>query len=273
MHIYDSSDCQIEINIANDELIKECRICFESGTNDNFLITPCLCDGTSKYIHTKCLRRWRMENYLKKPYHRCMECNYQYNIVPKYKMEMGSFDEPSFCKYSSFIIIQLLSMNTLFTALQYTDFDTTFEITTYGINNTAINKLKFILQNHTDYSFLYNLTMSSHISNLCSTFFFTLWLFCKVHRMSLYIDEMHQYIFCQFLILFNPTVMFFIYAMCGDFGIYILFVFFNSLIRFIFEPNFIKKHNYVINRMNIYHNEEKVINYKRYNLIDNDDEF
>ena len=37
-------------------MTKECRICFESDGSDNGqLIVPCKCDGTSRYIHRKCL--------------------------------------------------------------------------------------------------------------------------------------------------------------------------------------------------------------------------
>ena len=34
---------------------KQCRICFEEGGE---LVSPCACSGTSKYIHTECLKRY-----------------------------------------------------------------------------------------------------------------------------------------------------------------------------------------------------------------------
>lgn len=33
---------------------KACRICFESGD----LISPCVCTGSSKYVHNRCLEQW-----------------------------------------------------------------------------------------------------------------------------------------------------------------------------------------------------------------------
>ena len=33
----------------------ECRICLEEDEIEN-LISPCLCRGTSKYIHEKCFK-------------------------------------------------------------------------------------------------------------------------------------------------------------------------------------------------------------------------
>ena len=273
MHIYDSSDCQIEINIANDELIKECRICFESGTNDNFLITPCLCDGTSKYVHVECLRRWRMENYLKKPYYRCMECNYQYITVPKHRVETFVLNEYGVLKNAGFIVIQVLSMNTMLSVLQYNYFENTFDILTFGINNTATDHMKFILRNNTGYAYLYNLSLSSQITDITLTFLFTICLFCSIHRLPLYYENMKRHIWCKFFMLLNPMAMFFVYLVSNDFSFYLLYIFFNSFLRFIYEPKFVTEHNHVIFRINRHHNEEKVINYKRYNLIDNDDEF
>ena len=35
-----------------------CRICHCEGTNDEPLISPCLCLGTMQYLHQACLQRW-----------------------------------------------------------------------------------------------------------------------------------------------------------------------------------------------------------------------
>ena len=43
----------------SDNDISECRICFEPQTIDNIFIYPCACNGTSKYVHIKCLKKWR----------------------------------------------------------------------------------------------------------------------------------------------------------------------------------------------------------------------
>jgi hypothetical protein len=34
----------------------QCRVCLEQ--DDNEMISPCACDGSSKYIHTTCLLQW-----------------------------------------------------------------------------------------------------------------------------------------------------------------------------------------------------------------------
>ena len=35
-----------------------CRICFDTAHDDDPLIAPCKCDGSQKYVHANCLRRW-----------------------------------------------------------------------------------------------------------------------------------------------------------------------------------------------------------------------
>ena len=36
----------------------QCRICF-SGVDEGKLIAPCKCDGTQRYVHEECLRKWQ----------------------------------------------------------------------------------------------------------------------------------------------------------------------------------------------------------------------
>jgi E3 ubiquitin-protein ligase DOA10 len=58
---------------------KECRICFDT---DGAMIAPCLCNGTSKYVHISCLERWRTtinnDNFIK-----CPTCKYVYRTDQK----------------------------------------------------------------------------------------------------------------------------------------------------------------------------------------------
>ena len=53
---------------------KECRICFEKSYNNDLFINPCLCSGTSKWVHKECINTWRNMNKNKEPYKKCMEC-------------------------------------------------------------------------------------------------------------------------------------------------------------------------------------------------------
>ena len=63
------------------EEIAECRICFEPETLDDPFISPCMCKGTSKYVHRNCLEKWRQvnpENSLAR--RQCGECHCEYRI-------------------------------------------------------------------------------------------------------------------------------------------------------------------------------------------------
>ena len=68
---------------------KSCRICFEGeevGKDKGPLICPCLCNGSLKYIHEECIKRWLVQrdeedeenNY--KIGARCEICQYWYHL-------------------------------------------------------------------------------------------------------------------------------------------------------------------------------------------------
>ena len=65
--------------------MRQCRICLESGGT---LISPCLCNGTSKYVHYECLEHWRESTDNEEARIKCMECNAKYVVVNKYKKEI-----------------------------------------------------------------------------------------------------------------------------------------------------------------------------------------
>ena len=67
---------------------KECRICFEEESFDNKLINPCLCNGTSKYVHIRCLNEWRNSRTNQMVRIQCSECKYNYRIIFLYPSEI-----------------------------------------------------------------------------------------------------------------------------------------------------------------------------------------
>ena len=69
--------------ISDDLIEKTCRICLESN-NINNMIYPCKCNGTSKYVHKKCLQKWISQTHNIIAKYRCMECNYQYKHKSNY---------------------------------------------------------------------------------------------------------------------------------------------------------------------------------------------
>ena len=54
-----------------------CRICLESDNNEQ-LISPCLCSGSSQYVHTECIQKWRTTTTNEEAIIMCMECRFHY---------------------------------------------------------------------------------------------------------------------------------------------------------------------------------------------------
>lgn len=56
-----------------------CRICYET-TNQEEILYPCLCKGTSKYVHRYCLNQWRSLSTNPIASTHCTECKFKYRI-------------------------------------------------------------------------------------------------------------------------------------------------------------------------------------------------
>lgn len=61
-------------NLQHEE--SQCRICLQNGGND--LIAPCLCKGTTKWVHRKCLDQWRANGQGRRTFTHCPNCQFAY---------------------------------------------------------------------------------------------------------------------------------------------------------------------------------------------------
>jgi hypothetical protein len=83
----------------------ECRICFEEETVENPFIWPCRCKGTSKFVHSSCLNRWRNENIDHPAFELCMECRYKYRFKHQFPYEFRSqIEVHKFCTIVAVIL-------------------------------------------------------------------------------------------------------------------------------------------------------------------------
>jgi len=91
----------------------QCRICLEDASL-NELISPCLCAGTSKYVHRTCLERWRAST--PRAFSRCNECNFQYLLRFQHPMESHIFNiHTMFNDLGKYMfILMLILISTLF---------------------------------------------------------------------------------------------------------------------------------------------------------------
>jgi hypothetical protein len=69
----------IEEEEEEQQQLKQCRICFDDD-NSNELISPCLCRGSSLYVHRKCLDDWRSQNANGRGFKYCTVCLFEYAI-------------------------------------------------------------------------------------------------------------------------------------------------------------------------------------------------
>ena len=90
---------------------KECRICFEqekeneneNDNENNQLISPCLCNGTSKFVHIECLETWRKINKDGPGFYKCMECRYKYNFRYRFPKEKNIYHDVTYKKIMYFL--------------------------------------------------------------------------------------------------------------------------------------------------------------------------
>ena len=80
------------------EDVKICRICFE---DNNELISPCRCSGTSKWIHLECLQKWRFTSTNPNSVIKCSTCNTKYNITYISNNSITKFLFTFLCNYPS----------------------------------------------------------------------------------------------------------------------------------------------------------------------------
>ena len=56
-----------------------CRICLDTDEGELTLVRPCLCRGSSAYVHVECLTRWRRTSTRPDACYRCCECLHPYS--------------------------------------------------------------------------------------------------------------------------------------------------------------------------------------------------
>jgi E3 ubiquitin-protein ligase MARCH1/8 len=72
-----------------------CRICHCEETSEEYLITPCYCSGTLRYVHQSCLQQWLKSNGMKS----CELCKFDFIMQTKIrslrnweKLEMNNIE-------------------------------------------------------------------------------------------------------------------------------------------------------------------------------------
>ena len=160
----------------------QCRICLEDASL-NELISPCLCDGTSKYVHTECLNTWR--NTTSRAFSQCTECHFNYALrydfpLEKFKITIPSIND-EMGRYVYTLLIVLLSsffLRILDKILKYPS----LYILNLGYNVTN----KEILEEDEINSGCYYFSLNNCIISIISHIWFWVLITIKINRRMLY---------------------------------------------------------------------------------------
>lgn len=234
-----------------------CRICLDDDTIQN-LISPCRCNGTSKYVHYKCLEEWRVNNANPDAQIKCMECNTEYKIVNKYPMETFTVDYKKIILFKTLLhpFFFILPMIGIFIGIEYLSHYQTSEL----LDSIVFTNITYIIHHNIFEYISYYYTLSSSFCYITIYLVFLLVFFLEVKRkckyalhvflgylISLLINS--GYIYLYFLFLFNIEY----YFVAGIFSPVIYYYTFLWFLKYF--------HNDMIHKLNNNYNKTKYLNY------------
>ena len=239
--------------------MEQCRICFEDASL-NGLIAPCLCDGTSKYVHTLCLDRWRRTS--DRAFFRCSECNFRYKITYDHAMETFTFadivrrGDPN--KYFFLLIVFLISgffIRILETELNYPS------LRLLNLDLPLHNKSQQVLKNDEIYSGCYYFSLNNFILSIFFYICFFIVTLIKIKRIGKYwhyfkIPYLIRVIFC-----FHFVWVYWLFGHASEHGfeIYVTFESFLSLFNTIHMLTLLEDHNKIIIYLNTRENKSNIL--------------
>ena len=227
---------------------KECRICYEPETDsDDPLIAPCLCDGTSKYIHVSCLNNWRHFNHNTRAWTHCMECSGEYTIINEFPLESlviyKHFSKKTNIFLQNYVINFFLSY-----FLHYID-----SINNYGLikalnfgQNTPEPSIITILKEDYMAPQIFYFSFTLFIGNIIFYMYFYSNILFKIYRKK----EYYKMIKCQYRVSviysFMFLIFYYIFVFNGATLIYFNLIAFISLCEPYVIYRLIKRHNQII---------------------------
>jgi hypothetical protein len=175
----------------------QCRICLEEDDKQK-LVAPCDCNGTSKYIHPKCLTSWREQNINTPYFNTCIDCRQEY----VYEISQQEDIFISVNKISNMLLI-LMGITTMLLGC----FDHYYSIQVFeSIKNKNITE---ILDMSNYYFIFYYMIISNYLLN-CVLFVFTWYVFTKVINKKKYLAKMYPH---KLKLFFNTWYIYVFYVL------------------------------------------------------------
>ena len=252
---------------------KECRICFEKDKTDEF-INPCLCDGTSKWVHKSCLNEWRETNIDKPANTNCMECKYKYKFNYIYPEEVSLFEKSFISKHRIYYLILLYFILLPFSYLFYfvdknNDYLYLKMISCY--DEKVLNETKLIINQDTLYrSVFYETLVLTIYANIYMVLFF-IYTTLKKERKNIYLKLFYKNLICIFFSINNP---FYVYYLFSFFQMYFIYIISQCIFSFhtsVMTIDIIRIHNKIVNKMNSKFNKKIILNYENNSETKSDD--
>ena len=111
--ISDNTDNQVEVvAIANSAEVnlKQCRICLENEDPAK-MISPCVCNGSQKYVHEACLKIWLLKSEKDESELTCGEvCRGKFNMVFYYARGLSFCTEKAHKCWIPFVMVCVIIM-------------------------------------------------------------------------------------------------------------------------------------------------------------------
>ena len=123
----------------------ECRICFDSySTLYDPMLSPCLCRGTSKWVHKSCIQHWREVNLGNEYFFICNTCRHEYSVRKVYPDEdyiienfINDNSVRAYCAFSavSFCLAAFIRPMDKYTGFKLLHFASAFERPSYKLKD------------------------------------------------------------------------------------------------------------------------------------------
>ena len=234
----------------------ECRICFENEAFDDPFISPCLCKGTSKYVHLSCLMTWRNFNRDGAAFKKCMECNKEYVIKTNYEAEkINMYLIPNMHAAYVFFNIFTFALSIFIWIADNMLHDNPFPANKH-LNSSS---LLFLIHHDQIVPFIWYYSYAMFIETMAFNIFFGIHSFIKIKRRSLYFNNIKiPYILTMMWALQN-MLWYILFIENGEVLINILGVL--SITQPFISYQLIKNHEIIITSMNS-EIEETILSYE-----------
>lgn len=252
----------------SDEIIetKECRICFEEEIDESDpLIAPCLCDGTSKYIHLSCLNNWRHFNRDTRAWTHCMECNGEYTIINDFPLESTQHYKILSKKINIFIQNYMFNFFSSY-LVYYIDHINNYNLIHFlnlGLN-TPEPSLISLIKNESLAPQVFYFSFTIFISNIILYIYFYYVISCKIYRKKEYLKQIRLTYFSCIFYSFLFLIFYYILNFTGNTLIYFNIITLLSICEPYIIYKLIKKHNETIMFLNNNTNET-IVSYENRN--------